>query len=305
MENTPFKDNGDHCLSDNGITYKEINTQSALKKLKRRVPYGWDLNIYRGCQHGCRYCYAMYSHDYLNSRDFFGDIYVKTDIIQHLERELRSDSWAGEVVNIGGVTDSYQPAEAKYRLMPQVLKLMIKYKTPVIISTKSDLILRDFELIDQLSQLTYVNIALTITTGDEKVRKKIEPGSCSAHRRFEVLKEFSKTNASTGVHLMPIIPLLTDGQDNIEYIISHAKECKADYLLPGTLYLRGNTRQHFFRFIAEEYPTLLDGLKGIYETGGADKAYKTRLYEMVNRLRSKYGVSSSYMKPMKEKLRGR
>ena len=136
------------------ITFNEDICNSALTELKRKVPYGWDLNIYRGCQHGCKYCYAMYSHKYLNSEEFFTDIHVKTNIVDELEKELKRNSWKRDVINIGGVTDSYQPAEAKYLLMPEILKLLIKDKTPAIISTKSKLILRDYDLIDKLSRIT-------------------------------------------------------------------------------------------------------------------------------------------------------
>ncbi|WP_330656079.1 SPL family radical SAM protein [Alkaliphilus flagellatus] len=122
--------------------YNEIICEVACTKLKRHMPYSWDLNIYRGCEHGCKYCYAMYSHQYLGSKDYFGNIFIKTNIVQKLEEQLSSSSWKREIINIGGVTDSYQPIEEEYKIMPKILKLLIKYKTPAIISTKSDLILR-------------------------------------------------------------------------------------------------------------------------------------------------------------------
>ena len=128
--------------------------------------------------------------------------------------------------------------------MPQILKLLIKYKTPAIISTKSELILRDYDLIEQLSRLTYINVAETITTVDERIREKIEPGSASTTARFAVLKEFRKTNASIGLHVMPIIPFLTDHEANFTELFAHAKTCGVDYVLPGTLYL-GYDRTHF------------------------------------------------------------
>ena len=139
------------------MEYIELDSKSALNKLKRRIPYSYDLNIYRGCEHGCKYCYAIYSHDYLNDNNFFDKVYYKKNILEHLEKELSSPNWKREIVNIGGVTDSYQSIEEKLEIMPEVLKLMIKYKTPVIISTKSDLILKDIDLIDKLSRITYVN----------------------------------------------------------------------------------------------------------------------------------------------------
>jgi DNA repair photolyase len=288
---------------DNPITCKEIQCVSALNKLKRKVPYGWDLNIYRGCSHACRYCYAIYSHQYLNSDGFYDDIHVKTNILEQLERELSAPTWQRDVINIGGVTDSYQKVEESYQLMPQILKLLIKYKTPAIISTKSTLVLRDYDLINELSQITYINIAATVTTMDEEVRRKIEPGGASSAERFAMLRQFRQTNASIGLHVMPIIPFLTDSRENIEALCTNAKDCGVHYLLPGTLYLRGETRKVFFDFIQQSFPDLYPRLQALFKTGGADKEYKNRLYLMVNELRDRYGISSSYSKPMKEKMR--
>jgi DNA repair photolyase len=263
--------------------YKEITCAIACNKLKRKIPYAWDLNIYRGCEHGCKYCYAMYSHQYLDSdpEQYFDHIYVKTNIVEELEKQLSSSSWKREIVNIGGVTDSYQPAEDHYEMMPYILRLLIKYRTPCIISTKSDLILRDYDLIAELANITYVNVAATITCMDESIRKLIEP---------------------TGLHFMPIIPYLTDGYDNVNILYSQAKNCNVDYVLPGTLYLRGKTRSVFFDFIKKEFTNLYEPLQSLYKKGGASKEYKDKLYEMVNELKSKYSLSSSYSKPMKEKL---
>lgn len=282
--------------------YREITCDIPCNKLKRKVPFAWDLNIYRGCEHGCKYCYAMYSHQYLDSDKYFDDIYVKTNVVEQLEKQLSSPAWKREVVNIGGVTDSYQLVEAHYKLMPDILKLMIKYKTPCIISTKSDLILRDYDLIEELSRVTYVNVAATITSMDEKIRKLIEPNGVESLNRFAMLKEFSKTNASTGLHFMPIIPYITDTFENINSLYFHAKESSVDYVLPGTLYLRGSTRTVFLDFIKKEFPKVYDDLLLLYKTGGADKEYKNNLYKTVNALREKYGLSSSYSKPIKEKL---
>ncbi len=283
--------------------YKEIKCSIACNKLKRNMPFAWDLNIYRGCEHGCKYCYAMYSHQYLDSEQYFDDIYIKTNIVEQLEQQLSSPLWKREVVNIGGVTDSYQPVEAQYKLMPDILRLMIKYKTPCIISTKSNLILRDYDLIAELANITYVNVAATITCIDENIRQKIEPNGVESLKRFAMLNEFAKTNASTGLHFMPIIPYLTDGRQNVDALYSHAMDCQVDYVLPGVLYLRGKTRLAFFDFIKQEYPDLYEPLQSIYKTGGAGKEYKSVLYLMVNELKEKYHLSGSYSKPMKEKMK--
>ncbi len=283
-------------------TFKEIRVKSPLNKLKRKIPYGWDLNIYRGCQHGCWYCYALYSHEYLGSGDFYRDIHVKVNIVEELEKKFREPAWKREVINIGGVTDSYQPAEEKYQLMPLIIKLLIKYKNPAIISTKSKLVLRDFDLIDQLSRLTYINIAATITTVEEDIRRKIEPGSSSSGERFSFLKEFKKTRASLGLHVMPIIPFITDKEENFDQMFFQARDCGVDYVLPGALYLRGKTRSQFLDFVEEEFPHIFYDFKALYKKGGAGKEYKEQLYKMVNALRDKYQLSRSYMKPMRERL---
>lgn len=284
------------------MPFREITCQQACTELKRKIPYGWDMNPYRGCGHGCVYCYAMGTHGYLGSEDFTHDICVKTNLAECLDRQLASPGWKREVVNLGGVTDSYQPAEAHYRLMPDILRLLIKYRTPCIISTKSDLVLRDFDLIDELSRLTYVNVAATVTCMDESLRRKIEPGGAPSLRRFAMLREFSKTEASTGLHVMPIIPFLTDSRENIDGLYAQAKESRVAYVLPGTLYLRGKTRGEFFAFIEREFPQLEQAFRELYRTGGAPKEYKESLYQMVNERKAHYGLSGSYSAPMKEKL---
>lgn len=284
------------------MNYKMITCSSACNHLKRKLPYSWDLNIYRGCEHGCKYCYAMYSHDYLSSGDYFEEIHVKTNIAEQLERQLSSPSWKQEIINLGGVTDSYQPAEAVYQLMPQIWELLIKYRSPCIISTKSDLILRDFDYIDRLSRITYVNVAETVTCMDESIRCKIEPGGATSQKRLEVLKEFKKTNASTGLHFMPIIPFLTDRRELVEHLYCAASESQVGYVLPGVLYLRGKTRSVFFDFVRMEYPNLYSPMVSLYQTGSAGKAYKDTFYKTLDEIRQHYHLSGNYSKLMKEKL---
>ena len=283
--------------------YKEISCASALNNVRGRFPYTWDLNIYRGCEHGCKYCFAMYSHQYLGSEQYFSDIFIKTNVVERLEKQLSSPSWKGEIINIGGVTDSYQPIEAQYKLMPEILRLMIKYKNPCIISTKSDLILRDYDLIAELSSLTYVNVAATITCMDESMRRKIEPNGAPSLKRFAMLKEFSKTEASIGLHLMPIIPFLTDTRGNIDSLFSHAIDSGVQYFIPQILNLRGKTRWAFFEFIRSEYPALCKSFQDLYKAGGVDKAYKYELYSLVNELKTKYKLSTNYDAIIRDKLK--
>lgn len=280
----------------------EITCKIACNKINN-MPYDWDLNIYRGCEHGCKYCFALYSHKYINSDNYFDEIFVKINIVEQLEKQLKSKNWKKDIINLGGVTDNYQPYEANYKLMPDILKLMIKYKNPIVISTKSDLVLRDYDLIAELSQLTYVNVAATITAYDEDIRKKIEPNGVSTQKRFSMLKEFRKTNASIGMHMMPIIPFITDSYENIDNLFRQAKEIDIHYALTTLLNLRGPTRGFFFEFIKQEYPQLYNKLLPMYKNGYIGKCeYKEKLYKMVYEIRKKYSLSSNYNNPMKEKL---
>lgn len=273
--------------------YTPITCQTACHyHAKPWLPFKRDLNVYRGCIHGCKYCYALYSHKYMEQDNFYENIFVKTNIISQLEKQLSNSNWKREVINLGGVTDNYQSAETHYKYMPEIWKLLIKYKTPATISTKSNLILRDIDLIDQLSHVTSVNVALTITTTDPKIQKLIEPNASPSQKRFETLKAFSKTWASRGVHLMPIIPYLTDSKKNIESIYANAKNAKVQYVLPGTMYLRGKTRTTFFTFIKKEFPHLYDKFKQLYQTGGVETKYKDSFYQMLNQIRNTYQIPS-------------
>ena len=280
----------------------EIRCKQACSKVGKRSPNEWNLNLYRGCMHRCIYCFAIYSHKYLQDDDnYFDNIYVKVNIAEQLDRQLSSPSWTGAEIGISGVTDCYQPLEAKYKLMPEILKVLIKHKNPCSITTKSDLILRDYDLIDELSRVTHVSINASISCMDNEIRKKIEPGAKNASAKFQMLKEFSKTNATTGMLQMPIIPHITDSRENIEQLYANAADSKVDYIVPGVLYLRGKTKGTFFDGIRREFPELLSPLQQLYLHGGAGKAYKDSLYHMVKQIKRKYRLSSDYMKVQRER----
>lgn len=285
------------------MNYQPLENKSAMHHIKKlRLPYSWDLNIYRGCEHGCKYCFAIYSHDYLKTDNYFGTVYYKKYILEELEKELSSPKWKHEVVNIGGITDSYQPIERERKLMPEVLKLMIKYKTPVIISTKSALILRDIDLIKELSEIVTVNIAFTITTLDERVRTFLEPNASSSRERFCALKRFKEeTNAVVGLHMMPIVPYLTDNRYNLEQMYRLAAKVGVDYILPGTLYLRGKTRTYFMNAVKEFHEDRYQKIKTLYQKGSALKDYKAGLYTFIASLEKKYHLSRDYMKAINQK----
>lgn len=287
------------------FVYQEIECKSAMNHLKSsRLPYSWDLNIYRGCEHNCQYCFAMYTHQYMGDTDFFHHIYIKKNIVAELEKKLSSKSWKKELINLGGVTDNYQPVEATYQLMPEILKKMIQYQNPITISTKSSLILRDLELIKELSEVTTVNIAFTITTLDCNLAAKIEPGASSPEERVKALKKFKEdTKAVVGIHMMPLIPYLTATRKNMEQLFQIAQEIGVDYCIPSSLSLRGITRKSFLAFLKENYPTIYPKLLYLYNNRDVKREYKKKFYQLLRELSQKYNISFDYKRPIATKLK--
>lgn len=274
--------------------FKEIEIKSALHYHERKIATNYDLNIYRGCQHKCKYCFAQYSHKYLES-EFFDDIFIKMNVPEILDKELSKKTWNKAAINISGVTDCYQPIETKYKIMPEVLKVLIKHKNPVIIITKSPLILRDYDLIEELSKVANVNVLLTITTLDEEIRKKIEPNTFPSIERFNALKELAKIkNCETSTMFMPIIPYLTDTIINLEAIFQKSKEAQVDYLISDVLNLKGNTKKNFYSFLQETFPRTYEKIQPLYENAFVSQNYRKKLNKFLLHLRQKYHLFSRH-----------
>lgn len=279
------------------------NGTYALKKLKKgRFPYQWDLNIYRGCTHNCIYCYARGYHQYLEHKSFGRDLYIKDNLLSLLDEDLHKIKGTGEIVNIGGLTDSYQPIEKREKLMPEVLKLFLKYEVPCIISTKSNLILRDFDLLKSLSEKTYVNVAVSVSTFDDQVSSILEPGAKSVARRFEVIKAFEKTQCSKGIHHMPIVPYVTDSDHDLQSIIHFTKRSGADYYMPGTLYRKEPFKDYLMEHIRRDLPKHYADLKKYFEVKEVRDSYKKELRGRIGKLVKQYDVSMDYQGMINKRL---
>lgn len=275
------------------MQYIPIHCKTAIQKNKNsRTPYEYEINIYRGCEHGCIYCYALYSHHYLNDEQFFDHIYYKENIVEVLRKELSSPRWSGGIINLGSVSDCYQPCERELCLTREILKLMIEFKQSINISTKSKLILRDLDLLSELSKVAQVNITCTITTADEHIQKLIEPLATSSLERMKVLQILKQqTHASVGILMMPIIPYLTDFYENLEAIYQLAQNIQIDFIIPGILYLRGPTKTHFYNIIQSYHDSLYRELKQLYISGSCTKEYRKQVYQKITELQKKYPLS--------------
>jgi len=280
---------------------REVKAKTAVSYHESDFPNNWDLNPYRGCGNNCVYCFAQYSHNYLNSDDFFGDIFVKTNIAERLHARFKTKSWKRDQVKIGGVTDSYQPLENKYKLMPGILDVFKKHRNPVLIATKSDLILRDIEIISEIAKITDVDIVTSITTMDETIRKIVEPNSSPSIKRLEMLREFNGLVRSTTLLLMPVMPFINDSYNNIEKIFKGCKESSVDNILVGTLHLRGGLKRKFFDFISNNFPQYYNEYEKLYKTAYAKPEYRYHMKTIETSLRKKYNLFSKYIPVTKPK----
>jgi DNA repair photolyase len=269
---------------------KEITVKSALHFHKRPTATYWDLNIYRGCAHQCRYCYALYSHQYLHSNHFFNEIFVKTNIAEKLDEEFSKRRWRGEPVTLSGVSDCYQPVEKDYQLMPRVLRVFHKHKNPIVISTKSLLIRRDIGLIRDLCQVTQVFVSTSLSTIDETVAKKLEPKAPSPQERLTLLAELKAAGCITTLLYMPVIPYLTDSESEMEMVFSLLKAHHVDNVHAGVLNLRGMTQTTFLSFLRTTFPTCYENLNSLYRSKSRLQRYRQKCADTIHRLRQQYDL---------------
>lgn len=268
---------------------------------RKGLPYSTDLNIFTGCSGGCIYCYARAR--YAGRRgcpcsDFEKSV-PRYGIAEALDREFRAIREKGEkipVVNLGGSCDSYQAAEAEAGIMRQVLEIMIKYRVPAVLSTKSCLIQRDIDLIEKLASAAGVNASLTITTEKKTVAERLEPGASPPYKRFDALKELSAAGITTGLHWFPVIPFLADSAETVDAITDMAAESGCSYIMPAFLYLHGGIRKMFLEEAAARFPGLESEISSLYPRGSADPAYKKNFYSMFFRAAGKKKLCADYRK---------
>ncbi|MDR3290090.1 MAG: hypothetical protein LBT02_02285 [Rickettsiales bacterium] len=273
---------------------REISVKTAIHHHGKGYGSGFDLNIYRGCEHQCKYCFAQYTHTkYLNNQDFYGNIFVKTNVADILDKELSKKTWDNRnVLNISGICDCYQPIEEKYQLMRSVLKILIKHKQSIYVLTKGHLIMRDYDLFNELCKVApYCNITSSITTLDENIRTKIEPNVIEAMERIKILSEFSKIpNCKTTIMLIPIIPYLTDKTRDLEEMYRVAKEYNIKYIIAGVLNMRGEVKTNFYHFLSLNFPETYRKIQALYRDGYVSKEYETKLYKILNSFHEKYEI---------------
>src|SRR4029450_3784300 len=209
-----------------GIVFEEIESKTIINSTNTPgLGFRWSINPYRGCQHACVYCFARGPHEspgYDSGRDFESRIVVKTNAAEVLRQQLGKPGWKRELIVLGTACDPYQQAEMKDELTRSILQVLLDFRQPVHMLTKSPSVLRDLDLWSHLAEVTDAHIAFSIPTLDESAWKKREPGPAKPIKRFEALRELTGARVPCGVMIAPIIPGLTDDEPHLEAVIRAA-----------------------------------------------------------------------------------
>lgn len=259
-------------------------------KAKGIVGTGDGMNIYRGCQHGCIYCDARSSCYQMNH--VFEDIEVKENAIELLEATLKSRRKPC-VIGTGAMTDPYMPLERKLQMTRRSLEVIERYGFGATVLTKSDLVLRDLELFQRIHKKTKAAVQISLTCMDDKLSCLIEPNVCPTSRRIEVLREFQKADVPTVVWLCPILPFLTDTEENLRGILDACRDTGVKGIIwygPG-LTLREGDREYFYANLDNKFPGLKEEYirryGASYEVNSPNGAFLNRLF---HDLCERYGI---------------
>jgi DNA repair photolyase len=219
------------------------------------LPFTYSINPYRGCEHGCIYCYARPSHEYLGfsaGLDFESKIMVKLDAAKLLDQTFSKSNWIPQMVALSGNTDCYQPAEKRLELTRQCLEVFLKYRNPVGIVTKNALVLRDLDLLQEMAQHKIVHVMVSITTLSDQLVRNMEPRTSTPQRRLEAIASLAEAGVPVGVNAAPIIPGLTD--EELPSILKAASDhgaTSAGYIL---LRLPGAVKPMFLDWLKRSVP---------------------------------------------------
>ncbi|HEY3281823.1 MAG TPA: radical SAM protein [Armatimonadota bacterium] len=240
---------------------REIEAKTLLATV--RDPDGWfgvryNMNLYRGCEHRCIYCDSR-SECYQIER-FDEELLVKANAVELLGRELARKRIRG-TVGTGAMTDPYTPSEARLRLTRQCLELISRARFPVHLTTKSDMVLRDLDVLSAINR-DGASVAFTLTTTDDSLARKVEPRAPSPSARLRAMRALADEGILVGVLMMPLLPFIQDTRENVEAIVDRAKEAGATFIVPWYgMSLRDRQREHYYRHLDVHFP----GLRARYE----------------------------------------
>ncbi|RPF28913.1 DNA repair photolyase [Georgenia muralis] len=281
-----------------GVTFHEVLCRSALNRVPAasQVPFSWTINPTRGCLHRCTYCFARRTHEYLDldaGKDFDTQIVVKTNVAGVLRKELARPSWQREHVALGTNSDPYMRAEGRYRLMPGIITALAESGTPFSILTKGPLLKRDLPLLVEAARTVPVSVAVSLALIDPDLQQRVEPGTPTPKARLDLVRAVTDAGLECTVLAMPILPWLTDSDDQLDALFAALADAGAADVTTGALHLRPGAREWFLAWLGRAYPELVPGYRRLYGSGSyASTEYRTWLGERAGRVRRKHGFDS-------------
>jgi len=306
----------EHADDGHLIEFKAMQAKSILNRTvsKRGLWMAYSINPYRGCEFGCKYCYARYTHEFLQPAPieavasgtydvpqqpwalaFEREIYLKENAAWLLEQELRKIDPSEEIA-LGTATDPYQPIERRMGITRSLLEVFAKhegYRLGII--TKSTLIERDIDLLTEIAKRNKLVVHVTITTVDAKLARLLEPRAPRPDLRFHAVKKLRQAGIQTGILCSPLLPGITDNETALDAVAQRAKEAGANFLSANPLFLKSCSRPTYLSFVREHFPALVDDYARRFATMDfADAPYRRKLELMVKRVCLKHGLGERF-----------
>ncbi len=281
------------------VEYFRLPARSLLNRCtSRRVPFTWTINPYRGCEFACKYCYARYTHEFMEMRDgvdFERKIYVKQQAAWLLRQDLKKVK-QGEEIAIGTATDPYQPAEKRFEVTRGILEeLALHYGLEIGIVTKSDLILRDVDVLRRVADHNSLFVNITITTMNAKLARILEPRAPRPDLRMQAVRELNSAGVNAGVICAPVLPGITDSPAALDAVVLATKLAGGKYIYANPLFLKPCSASVFMPFLEKEFPQLVQDYRERFAGRGfVSKVYSNRISELMASLRKKHGFGTEF-----------
>jgi DNA repair photolyase len=290
---------GESIRGGHNIEYFTLPTRSLLNRVVsgRQLPFTWAINPYRGCEFACKYCYARYTHEFMEMSDvdFERKIFVKQHAANLLRQELKKVK-KGEEIAIGTATDPYQPAESRYEITRAILEEFARHRGFELgIVTKSNLVVRDVALLREISQHNRLFVNVTITTVNTDLARILEPRAPRPDLRLEAVRQLNLAGVAAGVICAPVLPGITDAPRDLEALVEAAAHAGAKSIFANPLFLKPCSASVFLPFLEKEFPRLVASYRERYEQRAfLPPAYGKRLSQLMSRLREKHGIRNQY-----------
>jgi DNA repair photolyase len=290
---------GESLRQGHEVEYFTLPVRSLLNRCTGvRMPFTWTINPYRGCEFACKYCYARYTHEFMEMKDgidFEQKIFVKQHAADLLRQELHHVK-PGEEIAIGTATDPYQPAERRFEVTRAILEEFARHRGLEIgIVTKSNLVLRDVDVLQQIAKNNRLFVNITITTLNVDLARILEPRAPRPDLRLEAMQKLNQAGIATGVICAPVLPGITDSPRDLENLVRATARAGGKYIFANSLFLKPCSAAVFLPFLEKEFPHLVDNYRRRYKDRAfLPASYRKPLSQLMKRLREKYGIPSDY-----------